>query len=154
MLKITIVAVGKLKERYWRDAIDEYLKRMRPYVDIRLVELADMPDTQKEMARRREGEAIIKALPFDAKVVLLASEGTTRSSEDIARWIDRCAVCAISHLVFVIGGSSGVSPAVRQRAEETLSLGAITLPHNLARVVLAEQLYRAFKIIRNEPYHK
>jgi 23S rRNA (pseudouridine1915-N3)-methyltransferase len=154
MLKITIVAVGKLKERYWREATSEYLMRLRSYADVRVIEVADEPDSLGEAARQREGEAICKALPAGAKVVLLDVRGTPRSSEDIAAWLEVRMVEGMSHLALVIGGSAGVSLAVRDRAQETLSFGALTLPHNLARVVLVEQLYRAFKIARNEPYHK
>ena len=100
-----------------------------------------------------EGADILKALGTDAHCVLMAIDGTQRSSEGIAKRLDQLSL-ATSHVAFVIGGSTGVSASVRKRANETLSFGPITMPHNLARVVLVEQLYRAFKISRNEPYHK
>jgi len=155
MLKITIIAVGKLKERYWRDAIDEYLKRLRPYASVSILEIADAPDSLgDQIARDKEGQSILKALPADADTVLLDVGGTSRSSEGIAKWLDRSMTEGTSHIALIIGGSNGVSESVRSSAQSTLSLGPVTLPHNLARVVLIEQLYRAFKIMRNEPYHK
>jgi len=155
MLKITLIATGKLKERYWREAMDEYLKRLRPYATVSVKEVSDAPDgLGGDSARQREGEAILKALPADAHVVLLDSRGTHRTSEDIAQRFDQLMVQGSSHIAFIIGGSQGASAKVRTVAHEVLSLGDITLPHNLARVVLIEQIYRAFKIIRKEPYHK
>ena len=127
-MKFTIVAVGKLKEKFWTAACAEYLKRMQPYGKTEVREIADVDPARAggvDAARDREGAAILAALGPSAHVVLLA-----------------------------IDGSDGVSAAVRQRADETLSFGPITLPHNLARVVLLEQLYRAQKISRGEPYHK
>ena len=107
-----------------------------------------------DAARRKEGEAILGALPAQAHVVLLAIDGVERTSEGLSARIDELVVRGKSDIAFVIGGSDGVSDAVRDRADETLSFGRITLPHNLARVVLLEQLYRAQKISRGEPYHK
>ncbi len=156
-MKITVVAVGKLKERFWTDACGEYLKRLKPYAQVSVVEVADIdPDRAGgvDAARTKEGEAILAALPTGAYTVLLAIEGPLRSSEDIAGRIDELGLLGRSNIAFVVGGSSGVSDAVRHRADELVSLGRITLPHNLARVVLLEQIYRAFKISRHEPYHK
>ena len=156
-MNIEVVAVGKLKERFWRDACDEYLKRLRPYARVSVREIADVDPTRAggaEAARGREGEGILAALPERAHVVLLAIKGMERTSAGISRRIDELALAGESELAFVIGGSDGVSDAVRVRANEQLSFGRITLPHNLARIVLLEQLYRAFKISRGEPYHK
>jgi len=155
MLRITLIAVGKLKESYWRDAQAEYLKRLHPYAAIEVIELSDAPDSLGiEAALEREGAAILKALPAGVPVVLLDREGTQRSSEDNAAWLEQSMTEGISHLVFVIGGSNGVSAAVQAASTMRLSLGSITLAHNLARIVMLEQLYRAFKILRGEPYHK
>ena len=123
----------------------------------KVAEVADVDPAHAggvEAARRREGEAILGALPVQAYVVLLAIDGVERSSESLSARIDELVVRGKSDIAFVIGGSVGVSDAVRERADETLSFGPITLPHNLARVVLLEQLYRAQKISRGEPYHK
>ncbi|MEC4184857.1 23S rRNA (pseudouridine(1915)-N(3))-methyltransferase RlmH [Adlercreutzia sp. R21] len=156
-MKITIVAVGKLKEKFWAAACDEYLKRLRPYARVSVVEISDVDPARAggvDAAREREGAGILAAVPEGARVILMAIEGKQRSSEGFSCHMDELALRGESELVFVIGGSDGVSDAVRARADETFSFGPITLPHNLARVVLLEQIYRAFKISRGEPYHK
>lgn len=156
-MKFTVVAVGKLKERFWTDACAEYLKRLQPYGKTVVKEVADVDSARAggvDAARDREGAAILAALPDATHVVLLAIDGKERSSEGFSRRIDALKLGGSSDISFVIGGSDGVSEAVRVRADETLSFGPITLPHNLARVVLLEQLYRAQKISRGEPYHK
>lgn len=157
MLKITVVAVGKLKEKFWAAACDEYLKRLRPYAKVSVIEIPDVDPARAggvDAAREREGAGILAAVSEGARVILMAIEGKQRSSEGFSRHVDELALRGESELIFVIGGSDGVSDAVRVRADETFSFGPITLPHNLARVVLLEQIYRAFKISRGEPYHK
>lgn len=149
-MKFTVIAVGKLKERFWSDACAEYQKRLRPYAPTQVVEL---PDSNPE----REEAAILRALDGlgdRARRILLAIDGTPRTSEGLSKHLDDLALHGTSEVAFVIGGSDGATSAVRQRAAETLSFGPITLPHNLARVVLLEQLYRAQKISHGEPYHK
>lgn len=156
-MRITVVAVGKLKERFWADACAEYLKRLKAYARVTVTEVADVDPGRAggvAVARAKEGEAILAALPETAHVVLMAIEGKQRSSEGLSRRLDELALSGRSDIAFVIGGSDGVSSAVYDRADETLSFGLVTLPHNLARVVLLEQVYRAFKISRGEPYHK
>lgn len=156
-MAFTVVAVGKLKEKFWKAACDEYLKRLQPYMRTKAVEVADVDPARAggvEQALRKEGEAILAALPAHAHVVLLAIDGVERSSVGLSQRIDELLVRGESDIAFVIGGSDGVSKDVRARANEMLSFGRITLPHNLARVVLLEQLYRAQKISRGEPYHK
>lgn len=143
---ISLIVVGKLKERFWRDAVDEYAKRLGAYTKLRIVEI---PDRGIDF----ESAEIVRAAG-SSYLVLLAIEGAQRSSEEIAQRLDKLMVQGKSDIAFCIGGSDGVGPAVYDRADETLSLGRITLPHNLARVVTLEQIYRAFKIMRNEPYHK
>ena len=157
MIRITVVAVGKLKEKFWAAACDEYLKRLRPYAKVVVAEIPDVDPARAggvEAAREREGAGILAAIPEGARAVLMAIEGTQRSSVAFSRHLDEVALRGESDLAFIIGGSDGVSDAVRARADETFSFGPITLPHNLARVVLLEQIYRAFKISRGEPYHK
>lgn len=156
-MRFTIVAVGKLKERFWVEACAEYLKRLQPYGGTKVVEVPDKDPAREggeAEAKRREGEAILKALPSSSYVVLLAIEAAERSSEDLAAHLDALALSGISDVAFIVGGSCGVSEEVKERADEALSFGPITLPHNLARVVLLEQLYRACRISRGEPYHK
>lgn len=158
-MKFTVIAVGKLKERFWKDACEEYLKRLQPYAKMTVREIADIDPARAggiEAAREKEGAAICAALDAlgSAHMTLLDIGGRERSSEDLSRRLDTLALGGANSFAFVIGGSDGVSEAVRRRANETLSFGPITLPHNLARVVLLEQLYRAQKISRGEPYHK
>lgn len=147
MIKISVIAVGKLKEKFWKNACAEYLKRLEGYAN---VSVKEVPDSSKE----KEAQALITALPEKAPLLLLDIKGKATSSEALSQKIDAYALSGHSHLVFVIGGSDGVTDEIKKRATERISFGSITLPHNLARVVLLEQIYRAFKISKSEPYHK
>ncbi len=154
-MKITVLAVGRLKERWWRQAADEYLKRLRPYADVREVEVADRDVTCDEArALREEGDALLRALPAGAHVIALEIGGAQLSSEAFAERIEALKTGGVSHVAFVVGGAAGLAPEVLARADERLSLGPMTLPHQLARVVLFEQVYRAARIARGEPYHR
>ena len=221
-MNITIICVGKLKEKFWKQACDEYLKRLRPYANVSVCEVTDVdPRTSggEDIAREREGEAIVRAIEKrfgagagsrlkaggggasrvattrnsgtrsvprqsvnanvssnsgsrsrsnvkgnvkarsnicspSAHIFLLAIEGQQRTSLEFSQHLDDLKLDGISDFAFIIGGSGGVSSAVYESASELVSFGKITLPHNLARVVLLEQIYRAFKISRGEPYHK
>lgn len=155
-MRITIVAVGKLKERFWREAAEEYLKRLGAYAEVRVVEVADRDPGHGGEAKARDAEAadVLRALPPSAHVMTLEIGGKQLSSEGFSARLDALALEGSSHVAFVIGGSHGLAPQVLQRATERMSLGPMTLPHNLARVVLLEQIYRAFRISRGEPYHK
>lgn len=149
MLQIDVIAVGKLKEAFWRDACAEYQKRLSAYVKLTIHEVTDSsPEAEAQLI-----EAELAKLA-GAHVVLLAIEGKPTSSEQLAEKLDTYAVRGTSHIVFIIGGSSGVHDTIHAHADEKLSFGPLTLPHNLARVVLLEQIYRACKINRGEPYHK
>ena len=155
-MKYTVVCVGKLKERFWKDACAEYIKRLGAYANVEMREVADIDPAKAggvDAARNREGSEILAALSPRTHVILLAIEGKERSSEEFSARLDELMLRGKSDIAFVIGGSDGVSDEVRARADETLSFGRITLPHNLARVVLLEQVYRACKISRGEPYH-
>lgn len=154
-MRLDLICVGKLKERHWRDAADEYLKRLGPYARITVTEVPDRDVTADE-ARALEAEAagILRAIPEGSTVAVLEIGGTARSSERFAGWLEALGVEGRSHVVFVIGGAAGLHADVLARADERISLGPMTLPHQLARVVLLEQLYRAFRIIRGEPYHR
>ena len=154
-MHLDLICVGRLKERHWREAADEYLKRLGPYARVSVTEVPDRDVTAAE-ARALEAEAagILKALPGDATVVVLEIGGAARSSEAFAGWLEALGTAGRSHVCFVVGGAAGLHPDVLARADERLSLGPLTLPHQLARVVLLEQLYRAFRIIRGEPYHR
>ncbi len=156
-MNITVIAVGKLKEKFWVAACEEYLKRLKGYAKVHVAEVSDRDPAKcggDESARKAEGKDILRALPAHSHVMLLDVQGRQLSSEGIAARIDALALGGESDITFIIGGSSGVSQEVYDASHETLSFGRITLPHNLARVVLLEQIYRAFKINRGEPYHK
>ncbi|MFS0725168.1 23S rRNA (pseudouridine(1915)-N(3))-methyltransferase RlmH [Paenibacillus sp. 1P07SE] len=159
-MNIQILAVGKLKEKYWVQGIAEYAKRLGPYVKLQLTEVADekAPDTmsaaEEDQVRQKEGERILAQIKPDAHVIALAIGGALWSSEELASQMDKLATYGRSHIVFVIGGSNGLSPAVLARAQQQLSFGRMTYPHQLMRLMLVEQVYRAVKINRGEPYHK
>ena len=155
-MKLKVVAVGKLKERFWKDAVAEYAKRLGAYANLQIVEVPDHDPAKTggdAAVVKAEGADILKAVG-SSYVILLAIDGTERSSESFSRRLERLMTHGAGSIAFVVGGSTGVSDEVRACADETLSFGPITLPHNLARVVLLEQTYRAFKIMRGEPYHK
>jgi len=154
MVQITIIAAGKLKESWWADAADEYLKRLKPYAKIKMIEVADR-DIGRDPVRavRQEGEALLKAVPKGVRLIALDERGKQRTSVEWAEWMDGLTLSGESRLAFVIGGTAGLSDEVLQRADERVSLGYITLPHQLVRVVLLEQVYRIFRISRGEPYH-
>ncbi|NJJ42022.1 23S rRNA (pseudouridine(1915)-N(3))-methyltransferase RlmH [Paenibacillus apii] len=157
---IQLIAVGKLKEKYLVQGIQEYAKRLTPYLKFQMIEVADekAPDTLSEAevsgVKAREGERILAHMKEGAHVIALAIDGKLWSSEELAAEIDRLGTYGTSHVVFVIGGSHGLSDAILSRAQQRLSFGRMTLPHQLMRLVLVEQIYRAVKINRGEPYHK
>ena len=155
-MRITVIAVGRLKERFWTEAAEEYLKRLQGYADVRVIEIADRdPSRGGEIkAVAEEGADILKAIPDSARVIALDVTGRQLSSEGLSAHLSELGLRGTSSVALVIGGSHGLSPAVIARADERLSLGPMTLPHNIARIVLLEQVYRAFKIARGEPYHK
>ncbi|MFD1139014.1 23S rRNA (pseudouridine(1915)-N(3))-methyltransferase RlmH [Paenibacillus sp. PDC88] len=157
---IQIIGVGKLKEKYLVQGIQEYAKRLGPYVKFQVIEVPDekAPDNMSEAevrgVKEREGERILAHVKSEAHVIALAIGGQLWSSEDLAAEMDKLGTYGTSHIVFVIGGSQGLSDAVLKRAQQKLSFGRMTLPHQLMRLVLVEQIYRAVKINRGEPYHK
>lgn len=159
-MQIQIVCVGKLKEKYWVGAIEEYSKRLGAYAKLEIKELPDekapdnMSPAEEQQVKAREGERILGALKADAHVVILAIDGETWTSEQLAAHLERQAIYGGGAVSFVIGGSLGLSPSVIARADKKLSFGRMTYPHQLMRVLLLEQVYRAFKINRGEPYHK
>jgi len=158
-VKVTVICAGKLKEKYLRDGIAEYEKRLRPYADVRTIEIAEERMKEKPSAAekadilRREGERLLAQLPQDAYLIVLDVGGAELSSEELAAKIDRLGVDGQSHISFLIGGPFGLADEVRKRADLRLSFSHFTLPHQLIRLFLMEQIYRTFKISRNEPYH-
>lgn len=159
-MQIQIIAVGKLKEKYWNEGVAEYRKRLGPYAKLDLREVPDekapdsLSEAEAEQVKAREGERILAALKPDAHVIALAIDGEAWTSEQLAAHLAKQAVYGGGSVAFVIGGSLGLSPAVLARADKQLSFGRMTYPHQLMRVLLLEQVYRAFKINRGEPYHR
>lgn len=159
-MKITCITVGKIKEKYFTDAVMEYAKRLSRYCKLEIMELADekTPDgaseSEEKAIKEREGERILKAVKEDTYVIALAIEGKMLDSVELSRKIERLGVDGTSHITFVIGGSLGLSQAVLKRADYTLSFSKMTFPHQLMRVILLEQIYRCFRIMKHEPYHK
>ncbi|MBO8434182.1 MAG: 23S rRNA (pseudouridine(1915)-N(3))-methyltransferase RlmH [Tyzzerella sp.] len=159
-MKISIICVGKLKEKYWNMAIDEYSKRLGKYVKLEIIEVPDekapetMSASEEEIVKRKEGERILKNIKSDGYCVALAINGKNLSSEELSEFIEKTTVRGVSHIYFVIGGSLGLSKEVLDRANYYLSFSRMTFPHQMMRVILLEQIYRAIKISKNEPYHK
>ncbi|MGI5894670.1 MAG: 23S rRNA (pseudouridine(1915)-N(3))-methyltransferase RlmH [Candidatus Merdivicinus sp.] len=160
MRNVRILCVGKLKERYLTDACAEYLKRLQAYCRPEVIELPEsrLPDhpsaAEIEACIRREGEEILAKIPKDAWVVPMCIEGKMLSSEELAAELDRAAVAGNSSACFIIGGSHGLSEAVKNTSRLRLSMSKMTFPHQLARVMLLEQIYRAFSINAGTKYHK
>lgn len=159
-MKISILCVGKMKEKYFVSAVEEYAKRLGRYCSLEIVEVADekTPDkasaAEEEQIRRREGDRLTRVMKSDAYTITLEIDGTMMDSIAFSRKLDGLGVCGISHIQFVIGGSLGLSREVRQASDLALSFSKMTFPHQLMRVILLEQIYRSYRIIRGEPYHK
>lgn len=159
-MKITVITVGKIKEKYLKDAIAEYSKRLSRYCKLEILEVADekTPDgaseTVEENIRDKEGERILKLIKEDAYVITLEIGGKMLTSEELADRIETLGIQGKSHLVFVIGGSIGLGKEVLRRSDYALSFSKMTFPHQLMRVILLEQIYRSYRIINGEPYHK
>ncbi|WP_338471206.1 23S rRNA (pseudouridine(1915)-N(3))-methyltransferase RlmH [Niallia sp. XMNu-256] len=159
-MNISIVTIGKLKEKYLKAGIQEYLKRLSSYAKVEMIELADekAPEelslAEMEQVKQKEGEKLLGKISTDTYVIALAIDGKMKSSEELADSLDKLATYGKSKIAFVIGGSLGLSDEVLNRADEKLSFSKMTFPHQLMRLILLEQVYRAFRINRNEPYHK
>lgn len=159
-MQIRIIAVGKIKEKFLQEGIAEYGKRLRPYAKVQVIELAEerrpvsaSPATEAS-ALEKEGERILAAIPGDSFVIALDVNGPGRSSEELATCFREWELSGQNQLVFIIGGDLGLSPAVFARSRQRLSLSRMTFTHPMARLLLLEQIYRAFRILRGEPYHK
>lgn len=159
-MKITVITVGKMKEKYFRDAIGEYSKRLSRYCRLEIIEVADerTPDNSgealDELIRGKEAERILKYIKDDAYIITLEIDGKPLSSEELASKIEHLGVQGKGHLIFIIGGSIGLGKEVLRRSDFALSFSKMTFPHQLMRVILLEQIYRSFRIIQGEPYHK
>lgn len=159
-MKITVITVGKIKEKYFKDAIAEYEKRLSRYVKLEMVEVSDektpdnASDLEEILIKQIEAKRILKNVKEDAYIVALTIEGKKYNSVSLAKHIEELAVRGNSHITFIIGGSLGLHEDVRKCAHEQLSFSDMTFPHQLMRVVLLEQIYRIYRIVNNEPYHK
>lgn len=159
-MKITVISVGKIKEKYLKDAIAEYTKRLGKYCRLELIETADEKTldhasrAQEDMIRAKEAERILKYVREDAYIITLEIDGKELSSEKLAEKIENLGIQGKSHLIFIIGGSIGLGEEVLKKSDFALSFSKMTFPHQLMRVILLEQIYRSFRIINKEPYHK
>ncbi|MDN6196054.1 MAG: 23S rRNA (pseudouridine(1915)-N(3))-methyltransferase RlmH [Atopostipes suicloacalis] len=159
-MKITIISVGKLKEKYLKAGIAEYSKRLKAYAKIKIIEVKDEPASQNlskkeiEQVKKTEGKRIINKIPKRAQIIALDLKGKEFSSEKFAKYINDTTIYGKSHLVYIIGGSNGLSSEVLKKSDLKISFGKLTYPHQLMRLILLEQIYRSFKILNNETYHK
>lgn len=159
-MKITVITVGKIKEKFYRDAISEYSKRLSRYCKLEIIEVADekTPDKASDLEelqiKQEEAKRILKYIKEDAYVIATAIFGKTYDSVSFGEKIQKLGLYGESHIVFVIGGSLGLHDLVYKRANEQISFSKMTFPHQLMRVILLEQIYRGFRIVANEPYHK
>ena len=159
-MKITLITVGKIKEKYLKDAIAEYSKRLSKYCKLDIIEVQDekIPDqaseTVEEGIRRKEGEKILRYIKDDMYVITLEIAGKMLTSEELADKIKKLGIQGKSSIAFVIGGSIGLGKEVLKRSDYALSFSKMTFPHQLMRVILLEQVYRSYRIMNGEPYHK
>ena len=159
-MNISIISVGKLKEKYLKSGIEEYTKRLGSYTKINEIEVADekapeqLSGADMEIVKKKEAERILAKISPDAYVIALAIDGKMKTSEQLAKDIESLMTYGRSKIVFVIGGSLGLHEEVLKRADEKLSFSKMTFPHQLMRLILVEQVYRAFRIMKGEPYHK
>ncbi len=159
-MKITVLCVGKIKEKFYTAAVEEYVKRLSRYSKVEIAEVQDektvegASEKEEERVRDIEGRRLLSRISDGAYVIALAIEGESMSSVKLAARLEALAASGASHMVFVIGGSLGLSSEVMKRSDMQLSFSKLTFPHQLMRVILLEQIYRSFRIIRGEPYHK
>jgi 23S rRNA (pseudouridine1915-N3)-methyltransferase len=160
MMHVQIICVGKLKEKYWRLAVEEYSKRLLAYVKLEIIEVVDdkaseqLSPLEEQQVMQKEGARMLARLKPDTHLIALSIDGEPLSSESLATRLEQLNTYGTSRIALMIGGSLGLSDAVLVRANQKLSFGKMTYPHQLMRVILLEQLYRAHKIMRGEPYHK
>ena len=159
-MKITLITVGKIKEKFFNDAISEYSKRLSRYCKLNIIEVPDEKTPDKasealeEQIKAKEGERILSKLSDDAYTIVLAIDGKNLDSVELAKKIEKLGINGVSHIQFIIGGSLGLHSSVMQKADFKLSFSRMTFPHQLMRVILLEQIYRSYRIISKEPYHK
>ncbi len=159
-MKITILCVGKIKEKYFTAGIAEYVKRLSRYCKLEIIEVSDekTPDqaseNEEKQIKEKEGERILKNIKDDAYVMALAIDGKQLDSVEFSKKIEQLGVNGVSHILFIIGGSLGLDDRVLKRADFKISFSKMTFPHQMMRMVLLEQVYRGYRIMKGEPYHK
>lgn len=159
-MKITVIAVGKIKEKFYIQAIEEYAKRLSRYCKLEIIQVADektaenSTETERNQIKQKEADRILKRISEDAYVISLEIEGRMLDSVELSHKLNTLGISGTSHIAFVIGGSLGLHSTVSDRADFKLSFSKMTYPHQLMRVILLEQIYRSYRIINNEPYHK
>ncbi|GAW93762.1 23S rRNA (pseudouridine(1915)-N(3))-methyltransferase RlmH [Calderihabitans maritimus] len=159
-MHVLIIAVGKLREKYLQQGVREYAKRLKPYARLEIIEVPEekvsekVSPAEKRQALEREAEKVLRYLPDKSHMIVLDIQGKLLSSEEFSRYLEDLSLRGQSNIAFVVGGPLGLDPKLISRADFRLSFSPMTFPHQLARLILLEQIYRAFKILRNEPYHK
>lgn len=159
-MNITLITVGKIKEKYMVEGIKEYSKRISRYAKLKIIQVPDekapddLTDKEMEIIKNKEGERILSKLPPNAYIISLVIEGKALDSNELARHMEELMIDGLSNVVFIIGGSLGLSDKIIKESNLKLSFSRMTFPHQLMRLILLEQIYRGFKIIRGEPYHK
>lgn len=159
-MNVFIISVGKLKEKYLKDAIDEYSKRMKSYTNLEIIEVPDesapenLSETEMEIVKQKEAERILSKIPKNSKVIPLVINAKQYDSVEFSNKISNYSIDGTKNLVFIIGGSLGLSKSVLDMADEYISFSKMTFPHQLMRLILVEQIYRAYRIMNNHPYHK
>ncbi len=160
MLNITVIAVGRIKEKYFTGAIEEYTKRLGRYCNLKIIEVKDEPtpdnpsDRERDMVLEREGARIAEKLPKNGYTVALCIEGREYDSVEFSQFVERAATDGVSNITFIIGGSMGISEEIKRKSNYKISFSRMTFPHQLMRVILLEQTYRAFNISNGGKYHK
>lgn len=159
-MKITLITVGRLKEKFYREAVEEYAKRLGRYCKLEILQVEDektpgnASEMEEDLIRKKEGERIMKLLKEDACMITLEIAGKMYDSLEFAHTMEKLQISGVSHIQFVIGGSLGLYEEVCKKADLAVSFSKMTFPHQLMRVILLEQIYRAYRIIHGEPYHK
>lgn len=159
-MKITILSVGKIKEKFYTEAVNEYTKRLSRYCKLEIVQVADEKTTENstenemDIVKQKEAERLLKYISEEAYVITLEIKGKDLDSVELAEKIEQLGIRGVSHIIFVIGGSLGLHQSISKRADLKLSFSKMTFPHQLMRVILLEQIYRSYRIINNQPYHK
>jgi 23S rRNA (pseudouridine1915-N3)-methyltransferase len=155
-MKITFITVGKTEDAYLKDGIDKYVKRLKHYTKLTIIEIEELKNTKaltQEQQKAKEAELILKKLSPTDHIILLDEKGTGLSSMQFATYIDKKAIGSVTNLVFIVGGPYGFDPSLHQRCNDKISLSRMTFSHQMVRLFFVEQLYRAFTIIKGEPYH-